>query len=52
MPELIMNGPAGRLEARYHHDPKPDSPIAKFEGADLSGKRFREFLAGNAPAAR
>lgn len=28
MPELIMNGPAGRIEARYHHDPKPDSPIA------------------------
>lgn len=28
MPELIMNGPAGRLEARYHHDPKSDSPIA------------------------
>jgi hypothetical protein len=27
---------------------KPDSPIAKFEGADLSGKRFREFLAENA----
>jgi len=28
MPELIMNGPAGRIEARYHHDPKSDSPIA------------------------
>jgi alpha/beta superfamily hydrolase len=28
MPELILNGPAGRLEARYHHDPKSDSPIA------------------------
>ena len=23
-----MNGPAGRLEARYHHDPASDSPIA------------------------
>ena len=28
MPELIINGPAGRLEARYHHEPSSDSPIA------------------------
>lgn len=28
MPELILNGPAGRLEARYHHEEKSDSPIA------------------------
>lgn len=28
MPELIINGPAGRLEARYHHEPTSDSPIA------------------------
>ncbi len=28
MPELIINGPAGRIEARYHHEPKSDSPIA------------------------
>ncbi len=28
MPELIMNGPAGRIEARYHHDGGNDSPIA------------------------
>ena len=28
MPELIINGPAGRIEARYHHDPASDSPIA------------------------
>ncbi|MBX9926313.1 MAG: alpha/beta hydrolase [Hyphomicrobiaceae bacterium] len=28
MPELIINGPAGRLEARYHHDGGSDSPIA------------------------
>jgi len=28
MPELIINGPAGRLEARYHHEPASDSPIA------------------------
>ena len=28
MPELSMNGPAGRLEARYHHEPASDSPIA------------------------
>ncbi len=28
MPELIMNGPVGRLEARYHHEPASDSPIA------------------------
>jgi alpha/beta superfamily hydrolase len=28
MPELIINGPAGRIEARYHHEPAPDSPIA------------------------
>jgi uncharacterized protein len=28
MPELIINGPAGRIEARYHHQGKSDSPIA------------------------
>ena len=28
MPELIINGPAGRLEARYHHESASGSPIA------------------------
>jgi hypothetical protein len=28
MPELIINGPAGRIEARFHHEPSSDSPIA------------------------
>lgn len=28
MPELIINGPGGRIEARYHHDAGNDSPIA------------------------
>ncbi|HVX34611.1 MAG TPA: alpha/beta hydrolase [Hyphomicrobium sp.] len=28
MPELIINGPGGRLEARYHHEANSDSPIA------------------------
>ena len=28
MPELIINGPAGRLEARYHHEGKPNAPVA------------------------
>ena len=28
MPELIINGPSGRLEARYHHEGKSISPIA------------------------
>ncbi|MGH1350980.1 MAG: alpha/beta hydrolase [Methyloligellaceae bacterium] len=28
MPEVIINGPAGRLEARYHHESASDSPIA------------------------
>ena len=28
MPELIINGPAGRIEARYHHEPASDSPLA------------------------
>ena len=28
MPELIINGPAGRIEARYHHDSASDSPVA------------------------
>ena len=28
MPELIINGPGGRLEARYHHETNADSPIA------------------------
>lgn len=28
MPEVIINGPAGRLEGRYHHEAAADSPIA------------------------
>ena len=28
MPEVIFNGPAGRLEGRYHHNKKPNSPVA------------------------
>jgi alpha/beta superfamily hydrolase len=28
MPEIIFNGPEGRLEGRYHPGPKPDSSIA------------------------
>jgi alpha/beta superfamily hydrolase len=28
MPEIVINGPVGRLEARYHHNPDPRSPIA------------------------
>ena len=28
MPELIINGPAGRIEARYHHEGKPNAPVA------------------------
>ena len=28
MPELIINGPAGRLDARYHHETASGSPIA------------------------
>jgi len=28
MPEVIFNGPAGRIEGRYHHNPAPNSPIA------------------------
>ena len=28
MPEIIFNGPEGRLEGRYHHNPEPGSPIA------------------------
>jgi alpha/beta superfamily hydrolase len=28
MPEIIINGPAGRIEARYHHAGRIDSPIA------------------------
>jgi alpha/beta superfamily hydrolase len=28
MPEVIISGPAGRIEARYHHEPAPESPIA------------------------
>jgi uncharacterized protein len=28
VPELIINGPAGRIEARYHHEAAADSPIA------------------------
>ena len=28
MPEVIFNGPAGRIEARYHHNKETGSPIA------------------------
>ena len=28
MPEVIFNGPAGRIEARYHHSKAAGSPIA------------------------
>jgi uncharacterized protein len=28
MPELILTGPAGRLESRYHHEAGADAPIA------------------------
>ncbi len=28
MPELIINGPGGRIEARYHHEGAADAPIA------------------------
>ncbi|MGD9866619.1 MAG: alpha/beta hydrolase [Hyphomicrobiales bacterium] len=28
MPEVIINGPAGRIEARYHHEPESEGPIA------------------------
>jgi hypothetical protein len=28
MPEVIINGPAGRIEGRYHHEAAPGAPIA------------------------
>ena len=28
MPEVIFNGPEGRLEGRYHHNREPNAPIA------------------------
>ncbi|MEE8393739.1 MAG: alpha/beta hydrolase [Rhodospirillales bacterium] len=28
MPEIILNGPEGRLEGRYQHSKKPNAPIA------------------------
>jgi len=28
MPEVIFTGPAGRIEARYHHSKPAGSPIA------------------------
>ena len=28
MPEIIINGPEGRLEGRYHHSKQPNAPIA------------------------
>lgn len=28
MPEVIINGPAGRIEARYHHASNPENSIA------------------------
>jgi len=28
MPEVIINGPAGRIEARYHHEPAQTAPVA------------------------
>jgi hypothetical protein len=28
MPEVNINGEAGRIEARYHHEPRPTAPLA------------------------
>ncbi len=28
MPEVIFNGPDGRIEGRYHHSKKPNAPVA------------------------
>lgn len=28
MPEVMINGPEGRIEARYHHSSEPNAPIA------------------------
>ncbi len=28
MPEVTINGPAGRIEGRYHHEPKANAPTA------------------------
>ncbi len=28
MPEVIFNGPEGRLEGRYHHSKQPNAPVA------------------------
>lgn len=28
MPEVIFNGPAGRIEGRYHHNKGPNAPVA------------------------
>ncbi len=28
MPEMMINGPVGRLEARYHHEARAGAPIA------------------------
>ena len=28
MPEVILNGPSGRLEGRYHHSKIKDAPLA------------------------
>src|SRR6266852_4834655 len=28
MPEVIINGPEGRLEGRYHHSKQPNAPVA------------------------
>ena len=30
MPEVIFNGPEGRLEGRYNHSKRPNAPIALF----------------------
>ena len=28
MPEVLFNGPAGRLEGRYTHGKQPNAPVA------------------------
>ncbi len=30
MPEVIINGPAGRIEGRYHHEPAAGAPSPLF----------------------
>jgi hypothetical protein len=55
MPEVIFNGPDGRLEGRYHHGPRPGAPAGRRLSASVDTAKKMQMdrfaLAGRRPPA-